>query len=69
MQPWKISVGFTAIILAVAAMVGGERFAYLKPHLQIHRRRLLDASSVVWRTCRSLADGCDLRRRPRFGLG
>ena len=35
MQPWKISVGFTVIILAVAAMVGGEHFAYLKPHLQI----------------------------------
>ena len=35
MQPWKISVGFTVIILAVAAMVGGEHFAYLQPHLQI----------------------------------
>ena len=35
MQPWKISVGFTAIILAVAAMVGGERFAYLKLHLRV----------------------------------
>ena len=35
MQPWKISVGFTVIILAVAAMVGGERFAYLEPHFQI----------------------------------
>ena len=35
MQPWKISVGFTVIILAVATMVGGEHFAYLQPHLQI----------------------------------
>ena len=35
MQPWKISVGFTAIILAVAAMVGGEHFAYLQSHFQI----------------------------------
>ena len=35
MQPRKISVGFTVIILAVAAMVGGERLAYLQPHLQI----------------------------------
>ena len=35
MQPWKISVGFTVIIFAVAAMVGGEHFAYLKPHFQI----------------------------------
>ena len=34
MQPWKISVGFTAIILAVAAMVGGEHFAYLEPHFK-----------------------------------
>ena len=35
MQPWKISVGFTVIIIAVAAMVGGEHFAYLQPHFQI----------------------------------
>ena len=34
MQPWKISVGFTVIILAVAAMIGGERFAYVEPHLR-----------------------------------
>ena len=35
MQPWKISVGLTAIILAVALMLTGERFAYLQPHFQI----------------------------------
>ncbi len=35
MQPWKISVGLTAIILAVALMVAGESFAYLKPYLGI----------------------------------
>ena len=35
MQPWKISVGFTVIILALAALVSGERFAYLQPHFQI----------------------------------
>ena len=35
MQPWKISVGMTAIIMALALMLAGERFAYLKPHLQI----------------------------------
>ena len=35
MQPWKISVGLTAIILALALMVAGESFAYLKPHLRI----------------------------------
>ena len=34
MQPWKISVGFTVIIIAVAAMIGGERFAYLEPHFK-----------------------------------
>ena len=34
MQPWKISVGFTAIILAVAALIAGERFAYVEPHLR-----------------------------------
>ena len=35
MQPWKISVGFTAIFLAIAAMVGGEHFAFLQPHFHI----------------------------------
>ena len=35
MQPWKISAGLTAIILAVALMLAGERFAYLQPHFQI----------------------------------
>ena len=35
MQPWKISVGFTVIIIAVAAMVAGERFAYVEPHLRM----------------------------------
>ena len=69
MQPWKISVGFTVIIIAVAAMVGGEHFAFLEPHFQIIFTDYLDVLSVVWRTCHSLADGCDLRRRPRFGLG
>ena len=69
MQPWKISVGFTVIILAVAAMVGGEHFAYLKPHFQIIAADYWMGRSVVWRTCRSHAAGCDLRRRPRFGLG
>ena len=34
MQPWKISVGFTVIIIAIAAMVAGERFAYIEPHLR-----------------------------------
>ena len=34
MQPWKISVGFTAIILAVAAMLSGEHFAFLEPHFK-----------------------------------
>ena len=35
MQPWKISVGFTVIILALAALVGGERFTYFQPHFSI----------------------------------
>ena len=35
MQPWKISVGMTAIIMALALMLAGERFAYLQPHFQI----------------------------------
>ena len=32
MQPWKISLGITAIIMALALMLAGERFAYLQPH-------------------------------------
>ncbi len=35
MQPWKISIGFTAIILASGLMLAGDDFAYLKPHLRI----------------------------------
>ena len=35
MQPWKISIGFTAIILAAAMMLAGDDFTYLKPHLRI----------------------------------
>ena len=35
MQPWKISLGITAIIMALALMLAGERFAYLKPHFWI----------------------------------
>ena len=35
MQPWKISIGFTAIILAAGLMLAGDDFAYLKPHLRI----------------------------------
>ena len=33
MQPWKISIGLTAIILAVALMLAGKSFAYFKPYL------------------------------------
>ncbi len=35
MQPWKISIGFTAIILAAAMMLTGDDFTYLRPHLRI----------------------------------
>ena len=35
MQPWKISIGLTAIILALALMLAGESFAYLKPYFWI----------------------------------
>ena len=35
MQPWKISVGLTVVIMALALMLAGESFAYLKPHLRI----------------------------------
>ena len=69
MQPWKISVGFTAIILAVAALTAGERFAYLQPHFQIIVADYWNARCVVRRTRHRHAYGSDLRRRPRFGLG
>ena len=35
MHPWKISVGLTAIILALALMLAGENFAWTGPHLWI----------------------------------
>ena len=35
MQPWKIGIGGTAIIMALALLLAGERFAYLQPHFQI----------------------------------
>ena len=35
MQPWKISVGLTAIILALALLLGGGSFAYLTPYFWI----------------------------------
>ena len=35
MQPWKIRIGLTAVILALTLMVAGDHFAYLKPHLRI----------------------------------
>ena len=69
MQPWKISVGFTVIIIAVAGMIGGEHFAFVEPHFQIIASRLLDEPSVVWRSRHRVGYGCDLRLRPRFGLG
>ena len=35
MQPWKIIVGLTAIVLALAVMLAGKSFAYLKPYFRI----------------------------------
>ena len=35
MQAWKISVGFTAIIMALALMLVGDSFAYLKPYFRL----------------------------------
>ena len=35
MHPWKISVGLTAIILALALMLAGERFAWTGGYLWI----------------------------------
>ena len=35
MQPWKISVGLTAIIGALTLLLAGESFAYLTPHFWI----------------------------------
>ena len=35
MQPWKISVGFTVIIIAIAGLIAGEHFAFVEPHFQI----------------------------------
>ena len=46
MQPWKISVGFTVIIIAVVAMIGGERFAYIEPHIPMVVSRYW--TSLAW---------------------
>ena len=35
MHPWKVSVGLTATIGALALMLAGESFAYLKPYFGI----------------------------------
>ena len=32
MQPWKISVGLTAIIMAGALMLAGESFSWIGPY-------------------------------------
>ena len=32
MQPWKISVGLTAILMALALMLAGESFSWLRPY-------------------------------------
>ena len=32
MQPWKISVGLTAIIMAGALMLAGESFSWIAPY-------------------------------------
>ena len=32
MQPWKISIGFTAIIAALTLLLGGERYTELNPY-------------------------------------
>ena len=34
MQPWKISIGCTAVVLAAAVLLAGDHFIYLKPHLR-----------------------------------
>ena len=35
MHPWKISVGLTAIIMALALMLAGGSFAWTGPYLGI----------------------------------
>ena len=35
MQPWKISVGLTAIIMAGALMLAGESFSWIGPYFWI----------------------------------
>ena len=50
MQPWKISLGMTAIIMALALMLAGESFVLPPTSSSNHRHRLLDARCVAWRT-------------------
>ena len=69
MQPWKISLGMTAIIMALALMLAGERFAYLQPHFWIIVTDYWIPVAVAWRTRPGHAYGSDLRRCPRFRVG
>ena len=32
MQPWRISIGFTAVIVAFTLLLGGERYTELNPY-------------------------------------
>ena len=50
MQPWKISVGLTAIIMAGALMLAGESFSWIATLLLDRPHRSLDACFVVRRS-------------------
>ena len=68
MQPWKISVGLTAIICAVGLMLAGEGFSWVRALLLDRPHRFLVPRLMVRRAGPGDADVFDLLRCAAHGL-
>ena len=68
MQPWKISVGLTAIICAVGLMLAGEGFSWVAPYFWIVVTDFWFPVLLVRRAGPGHADVCDLFRARLMGL-
>ena len=62
MQPWKISVGLTAILCAVGLMLAGQGFSWIGPLLLDSPHRFLVPRLMVRRAGPGHADVFDLLR-------
>ena len=67
MQPWKISVGLTAIICAGGLMLAGEGFSWIAALLLDGPHRFLVARLMVRRAGPGHADVFDLLRGAAHG--